>query len=72
MNLTTEAAVRRCSTKLVFLMILQNLQKKIPVPKTMWTWKFAFMPSDWNFIIKETSAQVFPAYFVEFLETPFF
>ena len=63
-----EAVVQRCSIKKVLLEILQNSQKNT-CARAPFLIKLQALP--WNFIKKETLAQMFLCEFCEFLRRPF-
>ena len=68
----TEAVVQMCTVRKVFLKISRNSQKN-NCARVSFLIKFTGLrPTTYNFIKKETLAQVFSCEFAKFLRTPFF
>ena len=66
-----EAFARRCFVKKLFLKISQNW-KENTCARDSFLILIKLQAEAWNFIKKESLAQVFPANFVKFLRTAFF
>ena len=67
----TEAVVRRCSFKKMFLEISQNSQENTCARVCKATLLKSHFGKACNFIKKEILAQCFPVNFAKFLRTPF-